>query len=129
MSNHPCPIQDIGLSDQQVTELLDRLDAEEIEMPPIERRSTRRYLRGAAMVVSASAAEEAPSLRVRLRNVSRHGVAFLSSNGWEVGTRLRLELPIGSELASVEMLGVVVHRRHLEGPIFEIGAEFDTPCY
>ena len=125
MSEPTRPIHDLGLSDAEVTELLDNLDAGEIDTRESERRSLRRYLRGTALIVRMSRPGfTAADFRVRLRNISQHGVAFLSRHAWEPGTQICLELPIGPDLAIVEQQAVVVRSRHIEGEIHEIGAEF-----
>ena len=118
-------VQDIDLSDEEVTRILDRLDAMERRTKSSERRSPRRYLRGTAMITNMSLpGYTTADYRVRLRNVSEHGVVFLSRHAWDAGTRFDIELPIGPDLSVVEKRAAVVRCRHVEGPICEIGAEF-----
>jgi hypothetical protein len=66
---------------------------------------------------------------VRLRNISRHGVAFLCRTVMRPGTPLIIHLPIGPESSMVERRATVRRCRHVEGMIHEIGAEFgaDSP--
>ena len=125
MSTSCRTVQDLGISDEEVTRILDRLDEAERQVKTSERRSTRRYLRGTAMIVNMSRpGYTMADYRVRLRNVSDHGVVFLSRHAWDAGTRFDIELPIGPDLSIVEKKATVVRCRHVEGPICEIGAEF-----
>ena len=118
-------VQDIGISDEDVTRILDRLDAVECETQKSKRRSDRRYLRGTAVIANMSLpGYTTADYRVRLRNVSNHGVVFLTRHSWDPGTRFEIQLPIGPELEAVESKAVVVRCRHVEGPVCEIGAEF-----
>lgn len=120
-------VQGIGISDEDVTRILDRLDAMECRTNISERRSDRRYLRGTAIITNMSLPGfTMADYRVRLRNVSQHGVCFLTRHSWEAGTRFEIQLPIGSNLDIVDHKAVVVRCRHVEGPICEIGAEFTS---
>ena len=127
MSTTSRPVHDVGLSDEQVTLILDKLDAMEARVKKSERRSDRRYLRGTAMLVNLSRpGYTMADFRVRLRNISRHGVAFLSGNAMQPGTRLRIQLPIGPDLSIVEQEAVVTRCRQVESQVHEIGAEFPS---
>lgn len=120
-------VQDIGISDEDVTRILDRLDAMECRTKISERRSDRRYLRGTAIITNMSLPGfTMADYRVRLRNVSQHGVVFLTRHSWEAGTRFEIQLPIGPNLDIVDTKAVVVRCRHVEGPICELGAEFTS---
>ncbi len=119
-------VQDIGLPDKDATRVLDALDAAECDPQADKRRSTRDYLRGTAVFVTLQASRPpAVAFRVRFRNVSKHGVAFLSCGPMVVGTRLRMELPAGNDLDTVERHAVGRRCRHVEQMIHEIGAEFE----
>lgn len=120
-------IRDIGISDEDVTRILDRLDAAEIRVKDSERRSVRRYMRGTAIVAAVLRPGASPELyRVRMRNISEHGVAVLSPVAFEPGTRIFIELPVGPALSIVKKPAVVRRCRSVEGTIHEIGAEFGT---
>ena len=126
MSGPNRSIYDLELSDEEVTAILDKLDAEETQVRVSERRSLRRFLRGTALVVRMSLPGfTMADFRVRLRNISQHGLAFLSRYTLEPGTRLTLQLPIGSDLSMVEKPAVVVRSRLVEGLIHEVGVEFE----
>ena len=126
MSEPNRSIYDLELSDEEVTAILDRLDAEELRVKTSGRRSLRRFLRGTALVVRMSLPGfTMADFRVRLRNISQHGVGFLSRYALEPGTRLTLQLPIGPDLSMVEKPAVVVRSRPVEGPIHEVGVEFE----
>ena len=118
-------VQDLGISDEEVTRILDRLDAMERQTKTSARRSDRRYLRGTAIITNMSRpGYTMADYRVRLRNVSQHGVVFLCRHSWEPGTRFDIQLPIGPDLSVVDRRAVVVRCRYVEGPICEIGADF-----
>ena len=92
------------------------------------RRSTRHRLRGAAVVVKVQKHSIWPTVyRIRLRNVSRHGVAFLSRAPMMPGDFLRIELPIGPRSNMVEKHAIVRRCRYVEDMIHEVGAEFCAP--
>ena len=123
-------IQDLGLSDAEVTKLLDELDACEVEPRASERRSNRHPFRGTALVVKMSLPGfTTADFCVRLRNISRHGVAFLSRHAFEPGAKLSLELPIGQHLEIVERQAVVVRNRQVGDQVYEVGAEFSVVLY
>jgi hypothetical protein len=116
---------DLELSDEAVTQLLDALDEAELPSSDSERRSERRYLRGTALLVKLTRPGfTTADFRVRLRNISHHGVAFLSRYDWSPGTRLFVELPIGEQLAPSEKAAVVRRSREVAANVYEIGAEF-----
>lgn len=124
MSLDDRPIQDIGIPDAEVSRILDRLDNEEFDVKRSERGLPRRFQRGTAVVALVlDSGVSALAYRVRLRNLSRQGVAFLSPVGLTIGSRLRIELPIGPDLGAVEEGAVVVRCRAVEEGIYEVGAE------
>jgi hypothetical protein len=119
------PVVDLELSDEEVTRILDALDESELPIGDSERRSERRYLRGTALLVRLTRPGfTTADFRVRLRNISQHGVAFLSRYDWAPGTRLFVELPIGEQLAPTEKAAVVKRNREVADKVYEIGAEF-----
>jgi len=72
------PVYDIELTDEEVTELLEKLASEETDVHKSERRSPRRFCIGTALIVDLSLPWFAGAdFRVRMRNTSQHGVAFL----------------------------------------------------
>jgi len=117
-------VQDIGLTDQEVTQILDELDAREASPANERRRATRDFLRGTAVFVTLNASRP-PSVafQVRLRNVSRDGVAFISCGPLVVGTRIRMELPTGDALDTVPRHAVVRRCRLVKQMIYEVGVE------
>jgi hypothetical protein len=128
MSEPTRSIQNIDLSDAEVTKVLDALDASEVQGRVCERRSPRRPIRGTALIVGSSRPGfTMADYRVRLRNISRHGVAFLSQHEWAKGAKICLELPVGPKLDAVECEAVVVRCRQIEDRAYEIGAEFTRP--
>ena len=127
MSTSGPPVQEIGISDEDVTRILDQLDDAEGTVKRSERRSSRRYLRGTAMVTIVLHPDSPPvGYRARIRNISHHGVAILSPAAMALGTQLALQLPIGRELSIVEKPAVVRRCRHVEGTIHEIGVEYSS---
>jgi hypothetical protein len=118
-------VQDIGISDEKVTKLLDNLDAAEVAVSGSQRRSARSPLRGTAVMAIVDEAGSAPNTyRVRLRNISLEGVAFLIGRPLYPGVEITIELPIGSGLSLVKRRAVVRRYRLVEEPFHEIGAEF-----
>lgn len=119
-------VYDIELTDEEVTELLERLDSAEGKVTNSERRSQRRFCIGTALIVGMSLPGFAGAdFRVRLRNISQHGVAFLSRHPFQPGVRLGIELPIGPDLTPVERPACVVRCRQVTEKVFEIGADFE----
>jgi hypothetical protein len=125
MSTSDLPVQDIGISDEDVTRILDRLDDAEATVKKSKRRSSRLHVRGTAVATVALHPDSPPvHYRVRLRNISDYGVAVLSPVAMAPGTELEIQLPIGPSLSVVERRAVVRRCRHVEGKIHEIGAEY-----
>jgi hypothetical protein len=123
-------VQDIGIPDEKVTKILDSLDDAEVSVTESARRSLRSPLRGTAVMAFVDEADSEPvTYRVRLRNISLEGVAFLIGRPLYPGVDITIELPIGPGLSLVKRRGVVRRYRLVEEPIHEIGVEFlsDTP--
>jgi hypothetical protein len=123
-------VQDIGISDEEVTRILDQIEPDERVRQVEQRRSQRSYLRGTVVFVVVLKGLHPPAVlyRARLRNVSFHGVSFLTCGPMAPGTRLRMELPVGADLDTVEKHAIVRRCRHIERMIYEIGAEFEGDC-
>ncbi len=118
-------IHDIRLSAEEATTILDTLDGQANEQAEGVRRSKRHPLRGMAMVVTLDdPSRPASSYRVRMRNVSQHGVGFLSSRPMLEGTPLRVHLPLGGSGKTAIKTAVVRRCRYVQGMIYEVGAEF-----
>ncbi len=119
------PVYDIGLSDEEVSRILDKLATDEVDVRGSERRSPRRFMLGTALIVGMSRPGFATAdFRVRLRNISRHGVAFIGRYALAPGTLLNLQLPIGPDLDITQEPAVVVRCRKVEEGVYEIGADF-----
>ena len=120
-------VQDIGISDEEVTRLLDQIEPDERVKQVELRRSQRTYLRGTTLFVVVLKGAQPPGVlyRARLRNVSFHGVSFLTCGPMVPGTRLRMEMPVGRDLNTVEKHAIVRRCRHIERMIYEVGAEFE----
>ena len=118
---------DIRISEEAVRRILDRLDSEESDVTKSLRRSERQPLHGKFVVVRVVAVDAPPTnLGTRLRNVSRHGIAFLSGRPILPGTPLKVRLPIGPEGKHVDKEAVCVRCRWVESVIHEVGAEFTS---
>ncbi len=118
---------DLGISDEQAKRILDKLDEKEANVHESKRRSPRQHLRGLAVIVIASQSNTAEvAHRVRLRDISQHGAAFLSRAAMRVGISLRIQLPVGPDGSIVEKRAVVRRCRYVEDMIHEIGAEFGS---
>lgn len=118
------PVYDIGLSDEEVTRILDKLAANELDVRDSQRHSSRRFIVGTALITGMSRPGFATAdFRVRLRNISREGVAFLSRYALDPGTRFRIQLPTGPELNMVEEEAVVVRCRLIGDSIYDIGVQ------
>jgi len=125
MAIYSLDVRDLGLSDEDVTRILDTLDAEQ-GIPDTERRHVQRDSRRgkAALIVMQTSIPPATAYWVRLRNVSDHGATFLKYRSLQQGTDVRLELPTGRDGRTVTKHATVRHCRHVEGKICEIGVEF-----
>ena len=129
MSSQAQPICDIRLSPDEIGFILDDLDRSENEVADSKRRSQRFGLRGMSVIVTVKAGDEHTMIpermiRVRLRNVSQHGFAFLSGIMLPCGANLTLNLPIGNGGRAVEKRAVVRRCRHVNCMVHEVGAEF-----
>ncbi|MCG8406305.1 MAG: PilZ domain-containing protein [Phycisphaerales bacterium] len=118
---------DVQISKEDVKRILDRLDASESNVTTSKRRSLRRPLRGLSSVVCVVDPDNPPiNLGIRLRNFSRHGIAFLSGRQIAPGIPLKVKLPIGPNGKLVEKEAVTRRCRWIEGSVHEIGAEFTS---
>jgi hypothetical protein len=63
--------------------------------------------------------------QVRLRNVSRQGLALVTDRRWGPGTVLTVELPLGERPTAVR--AKVVHATAQMGGTFLVGCVLDTP--
>lgn len=117
-------VYDVDLSDEDVTRILDKLVANELSVSDSRRRLSRRFIVGTALITGMSRPGFASAdIRVRLRNISREGVAFLSRYALEPGTRFRIQLPTGPELSMVEEEAVVIRCQFIEDSIYDIGVQ------
>ena len=125
MATYSLNVQDIGISDQDVTELLDRLDAEKSQTHVEQRSVHRDDRRGRAMLIVMQASLPPASAHwVRLRKIYERGVAFLKHGPLPLAAYVRLQLPTGCETQTLEKHAVVRHCRRIHGMVHEIGVEF-----
>ncbi len=129
MSSQAQPICDLRLSPDEIGFILDELDRNENEVADSKRRSERFRLRGMSVIVTVKSPDEYTMIperviRVRLRNVSQHGFAFLSGIMLPCGANLMLNLPIGDGGRTVAKRAVVRRCRHVDRMVHEVGAEF-----
>ena len=120
---------DIKLTDAAAAALLDKLEANDTVADTDRRRSTRRELHGALLPITVWQDDEPVGVfRVRMRNVSQHGVGFLSRVAMAPGAVVTLHLPIGPSATTIDKQAVVRRCSHVQGMIYDIGAEFgDAP--
>lgn len=120
---------DIKLTDAVAALLLNRLEASEGDSQKSKRRSNRLDLRGVLLPITVLQDHEPVGVfRVRMRNVSQHGVGFLSRAAMTPGAVVTLHLPIGPNSRTVDKRAVIRRCSHVEGMIYDIGAEFgDAP--
>lgn len=125
MPSIECEIRDLEISDEDANRLLDALDESQEGCKHSDRTSPRHFLRGTAFVrIVRDDHEPAAAHLVRIRNISRTGVAFLSPTAIEASMRLTIELPIGPNLSIVSKEAIARHSRDVSSGIVEIGAEF-----
>lgn len=132
MSSQTQPICDIRLPPEAIERILNELDKNQCEVPNSKRRSERFRVKGRAVIVTVISGDhlaQAPEqlIRVRLRNISQHGFAFLSGIMIPPEGHIKVDLPIGKGGEPVEKLAVVRRCRHVTGMVHEIGAEFGWP--
>ena len=121
---------DIKLTDAAATALLDRLEAKEAVAGIDRRRSTRRELHGVVLPITVWQDNEPVGVfRVRMRNVSQHGVGFLSRAAMTPGAVVTLHLPIGPNAKTIDKRAVVRRCSHVQGMIYDIGAEFGDALF
>lgn len=115
---------DLSIDDVDVERILDRLDAECGSAAHENRAAPRHPLRGRAVCVILVHPHATEALRVRLRNLSMSGVAFLSGKQLPPGTRIQLLMPHAVAAGVGDQIAVVRHVRVVEAGVFEIGASF-----
>lgn len=126
MSGDPHEISEIRLSDEEIEQILDGLDGKESESANDVRRSQRHRLRGLTSVVTFDTSNTRMVLRVRLRNVSQHGVAFLAATPMIPGTEFTIQMPVDGGERTIERVCVARRCSLADKLIHEIGAEFGT---
>ena len=131
MSHTVDPIMDMRISNTDVELILDHIDAAVADAERLEgqtaRRSPRHSLRGLGIIVTIEENGEAiASLRVRARNISQHGVAFITNRPMVPGTLVWVLMPIGPNKGMQEKEAIVRRWRHVQGMIYEIGVEFGS---
>lgn len=140
MSHTVDPIVDMRISNTEVELILDRIDAAVADADDADdaddaerlrgqkaRRSPRHSLRGLGIIVTIEENGEAvASLQVRVRNISQHGVAFITNRPMVPGTLLWVLMPIGPNKGMQEKEAIVRRWRHVQGMIYEIGVEFGS---
>jgi len=117
-------VHDIQLSDEETTAILDLLDSQAHDLAEGRRRSKRLSLRGMAMVVTLDDPDHPAVYRVRMRNASQHGVAFLINRPMSEGRLVRFHVPLDDNGKTSIKEAVVRHCRHVQKMIYEVGAEF-----
>jgi hypothetical protein len=116
---------DIKLSDAATEHLLDKLETAEDEKVASKRRSERRDLRGVRLPITMRHDEDPVGVfHVRMRDISQHGVGFLSRAAISPGTAITVHLPLGPNGTSIDKHAVVRRCSHVDGMIYDIGAEF-----
>jgi len=115
----------IRLTDQETMAILDRLDAEQADNENHQRRSQRHPLRGMEIIVRVAQRGQPPvSHLVKTRNVSQHGVGFLSTAAMLPGTMIIVRLPTQKGKTPVQKEAIVRRSQLVEGMVYAIGAEF-----
>jgi len=115
---------DLNIADSEVERILDTLDAECGSAANENRAAPRHPLRGRAVCVILVHPHATEAMRVRLRNLSTTGVAFLSANQLLPGTRIQLLMPHAVAAGVGDQIAVVRHVRVVQAGVFEIGASF-----
>ncbi|MFQ5429705.1 MAG: PilZ domain-containing protein [Phycisphaerae bacterium] len=125
MQGAPDTIQKFRLSDEETLAILELLDAGQVDPADSKRRSERHTLRGMTIliVIVKPGCSEIP-YEVKTRNVSKHGIAFLSTSAMVPGTLIRVHLPAPESAESVTKEAVIRHCRPVQGKAYEMGAEF-----
>jgi len=121
-------INTIGLSDRDLDDMLERMDASEAQLDPKVRRSFARWpFRHASVamrLVHPGGSEV--ELRLACRNLSKGGISLLHSGYIHAGTPCTVMMPklVGS---TVEVKGEIVRCQHRRGNLHEIGVRFLKP--
>lgn len=113
------------MSEDELSSILSMLDTQGTDKENNRRRTQRHALNGLALLVTIDQpSRPASTHRVRARNLSQNGVAFLCKTPILPETRLRIQLPIGPNGSIVEKPVIVRRCQHVRGMAHEIGAEF-----
>lgn len=119
------PLLPIRISDHELEKILDALDSHVIDRDENRRRSPRFSIRKLSLTVIIAQQGMPPTRHiVRARNLSAHGLGFLSTAVMLPGTQLRVVLPSGPGGQTIEKPAIVRRCTHIRGRTHEIGAEF-----
>lgn len=121
-------INTIGLSDRDLDDMLERMDANEAQLDTKVRRSFARWPFRQASVAMRLVHPGGSEVELRLacRNLSKGGVSLLHSGYIHPGTPCTVMMPklVGG---TVEAKGEVVRCLHRRGNLHEIGVRFLKP--
>ncbi len=124
MATQSTGVSKIRLSDEEINIIMDNLDALQRDAAGNQRRSERHRLRGRATVVVYETPNTTQKLIVRLRNVSIHGIGFLSATPMIPDTEFQIWLPTGAGGRMVDKVATVRRCNVAPKMLHEIGAEF-----
>jgi len=127
MINTENQIRPMTLTEEQLRGLLNQLDGA-IEEPAKEGRRTNRITYRTVHVtvhVLTSHDQDAICFPVPTRNISASGLAFLHKQMLPLRQRLKIEIPMVDE-RMLSVMAEVVHCRHVQGMIHEIGVQFHS---
>ena len=117
----------LRLTEEYVTKILDQLDRDQASAAANARKSERHTYR-AKVIVEWIVNDGAHRAAVATRNLSRHGLGFLTTRFVYPGTRCRVRLISALNIAQVSE-ATVMRCRYLSGTtgVHEVGVKFDQP--
>jgi|SRR5262245_13578104 hypothetical protein len=95
--------------------------------PGRERRAAPRHPSSLKVICYPAGAGLTERRQVRLRNVSRNGLALTVDRRWEPGTALVLELPVSEGEGVSVARARVIHATPQAGGTFLVGCVLDFP--
>jgi CheY-like chemotaxis protein len=128
MTSHEKTHTTIRMGDEQIKELLDRLDAP-CGRPADQRRRHQRYeyrCRHTVVFLPRASTQSGTPYLVSTRNISESGLSFLHGGFVYVGTRCQVRL-LTIHGSWEDVHASVVHCRYLEKNVHEVGVRFDVP--
>lgn len=117
----------LGLTERELVQLLDELDAKDTRPPSTKRKFVRRRFRQVQVPMHLThPGGHTTAINVVTRNLSRSGISVLHSSYLHAGTPCSVELPTLSG-TTITAAGSIARCVHVFRNVHEIGVKLDAP--